>query len=62
MEYIIQEHTEKFGWCLFSVCHGDRAFAETCLSTIQTNHPETSFRIAEVKKEDCWWNDPFLSN
>ena len=62
MEYIIQENTEAYGWCLFTVCKGDREFAEKCLEKLQLEHPDKELRIAEVPKEDCWWNDTFLSN
>ena len=62
MEYIITEHTEQFGWCLFKVCRGDKAFAEKCLREEQLANPDKRLRLEEVESKDCWWNDPFLSN
>lgn len=62
MEYIITEHTEQFGWCLFRVCRGDKAFAEKCLAELQLEYPDKQLRIEEVNSKDCWWNDPFLAN
>ena len=62
MEYIIQEYDSKYGWCLFTVCKGDREFAEKTLVRLQKENPTKQLRIEEVNSKDCWWNDPFLSN
>lgn len=62
MEYIIQEFSEKYGWCLFSVCKGDSDFANKCLEEARKQFPDKQLRVATVKSEDCWWNDPFLAN
>lgn len=62
MEHIIQEYTERYGWCLFMVCKGDKEFAEKTLTKQQQENPDKQLRLAEVPKEDCWWNDPFLAN
>ena len=59
---IIQEYSEKYGWCLFKVIYGDRDFAEICLEKEQRLNPDKQLRLTEIKKEDCWWNDPFLAN
>lgn len=62
MNYVIQEFTEDYGWCLFTVCYGNREFAEESLLKWQKECPYKQLRVAEVSNEDCWWNDPFLSN
>lgn len=62
MDYIIQEFDKKYGWCLFKVCYGDKEFAEKCLKEQQLANPDKQLRLAEVKKEDAWWNDIFLAN
>lgn len=62
MDYIIQEYSEKYGWCLFKVCYGNKEFAEECLVKEQKAHPDKQLRLAEVKKEDAWWNDRVLAN
>lgn len=62
MEYIIQEHTEQYGWCLFTTCGRNKEFAEKCLVKAQKANPNKLLRLEEVASRDCWWNDPFLSN
>ena len=62
MEYIITEHTERFGWCLFVLAGTTRERAEKRLAEVQRDFPNKQFRIEEVESKDCWWNDPFLSN
>ena len=62
MEYIIAEKTEKWGWCLWKVCGKSRENAERGLAIEQAEHPEKELRIETVPADECWWNDPFLSN
>ena len=62
MGYVIQEYDEKYGWCLFTVCRGNKEFAEQTLAELQKKHPDKQLRVAEVDAKDCWWNDPFLAN
>ena len=62
MEYIITEKTEKWGWCLHCVCGKDEEWALQVLMRERERHPGKELRVEAVPSEDCWWNDPFLSN
>lgn len=62
MEYIVQEFTKEFGWCLFTVCGCNEEHANNVLITLQKQYPEKKLRLAKVESKDCWWNDPFLAN
>lgn len=62
MNYVVEEYTEKYGWCLYQVCHGDKDLAEKCLARCRAKHPNKEFRVDVVEDKDAWWLDPFLSN
>lgn len=62
MNYVVEEYTEKYGWCLYQVCHGDKDFAYECLARCRAKHPDKEFRVDVVEDKDAWWLDPFLSN
>ena len=71
MGYIIVGDTEKFGECLIYTINGGRDLAEEVLNRMLTSPDEEdkrvmqthrNLRIKETKKEDEWWNDPFLAN
>ena len=70
-EYIIVGDTERFTDCLVAVCGTDMHRAEEVLHRFLTDPGDNDLKIIEghfnlriekVKAEDCWWNDPFLSN
>lgn len=62
MEYIIQEYTEKYGWCLYVLAGRNIDSANKRLEEMKAMNPGKQFRIKEVNNEDCWWNDPGLCN
>ena len=62
MNYIIEENTARYGWCLLKVCYGDKDFAEKCLARERAEHPDKELRVGVVEDKDAWWLDPFLSN
>ena len=62
MNYILEEFTEKYGWCLWKVCYGDATFADKCLVAERILHPDKELRVNVVEDKDAWWLDPFLSN
>jgi hypothetical protein len=62
MEYIVQEFTEKYGWCLFRLAGAKKEHAEQVLKKAQLENPDKQLRLEEVESKDCWWNDPFLCN
>ena len=71
VEYIIIGDTDRYEGCLVCLAGNNREDAEERLHQMLTNPTDndkyimkehTNFRVKEVKKEDCWWNDPFLCN
>ena len=70
-EYIIVGDTERFTDCLVSVCGTDYNVAKEALDRMTNNPTERDLKITEghfnlriekVSQDECWWNDPFLSN
>ena len=69
IEYVIIGDTERFKDCLVAVCKKmSKEQVEEVLHRMLTNPTEhdlrlmenhTNFRIAEVKEEQQWWNDPY---
>lgn len=62
--YTIIGDTKEHKDCLVRVVYGDIEVAKESLAKLQKDGFKdfTNFRIVEEKKEDCWWNDPFLCN
>ena len=56
-EYIIEEKTERNGWCLFTLCAGsdDREYAERKLAEAKAKNPNRELRLGTVEKENWWW-------
>ncbi len=70
-EYIIVGDTDKYEGCLVKLAGYDFEKAKALLNKMLTNPDDndkylmkgqTNFRIEEVNSNECWWNDPFLSN
>ena len=74
-EYVIVHDvmgTDKYDGCLLYTCGKSLEHAEQVLDRILNNPNKydlrnikkgyTNFRIEKVEDNECWWNDPFLSN
>lgn len=64
-EYIIIGDTEQYKDCLVYLCGSSLEYAQKVLRRMLDNPTDndkrameryTNFRIKEVAKEDCWWN------
>lgn len=70
-EYVIAGDTERHKDCLIRPVGEDLEHAQEVLERM-LNNPDsndlklmeghTNIRIEKTKKENCWWNDPFLAN
>lgn len=70
-EYVIVGDTNNYNGCLIAVCGTNKDWADTVLNRM-INAPtdndkilckgHANLRIEEIKKSNCWWNDPFLAN